>query len=41
MRPQTGTDTLTPSKPKAIYKALYFQVVVGLNSGHPGRSFLA
>lgn len=33
MRPQTGTDTLTPGKPKAIYKALYFQVVVGLTLG--------
>lgn len=33
MRLQTGEQTLAPTKPKAIYKALYFQVVVGLTLG--------
>ncbi|QCN97493.1 C4-dicarboxylate transporter DctA (plasmid) [Azospirillum argentinense] len=33
MRLQTGEQTPAPTKPKAFYKALYFQVVVGLTLG--------
>ncbi|QCG93541.1 C4-dicarboxylate transporter DctA [Azospirillum sp. TSA2s] len=33
MRSQTGDRTPTPTTPKAFYKALYFQVVVGLTLG--------
>ena len=33
MRLQTGDQTPAPTKPKAFYKALYFQVVVGLALG--------
>ena len=33
MRPQTGDQTQAPAQSKAFYKALYFQVVVGLTLG--------
>nr|WP_295838061.1 C4-dicarboxylate transporter DctA [uncultured Azospirillum sp.] len=33
MRPQTGDQTQAPAPSKAFYKALYFQVVVGLALG--------
>ncbi|TWA74030.1 Na+/H+-dicarboxylate symporter [Azospirillum brasilense] len=33
MRLQTGEQTPAPTKPKAFYRALYFQVVVGLTLG--------